>query len=767
MRPFSARRQSNRLRTNLFFVVFTGAFVLSCSGGGSSDSSPTSPSKPSTPAAPVVTAISVAGGGGQTARIGSAITTPPSVIVRDQFGAAMVGVVVNFSISGGGGSLSANTGTTDATGTAVAGVWTLGKSPGANTLTAQAVGGANPSAAITATSRLPYWTVMIYMAADNSLAYFGALNLQQMANAGVNPEVQVVVQAEFNPAAFAQNGLTPAIVDRPNYNTFRYVMDGSVSRPPNNVLIGPATDIGNVNMTDPATLRSFVQWAESAAPSQHTVLVLWNHGGDQTGLIQDLTSAGSSAMSLPQLTTALTGLPQFDVIYFEMCLMGGYEPLSAVRGLTQTAVASEDEEYVAGWNFTTFLQTMYANTTSPATTVASALATAFDGGYVGLGLSETVSAYNMSGLPAVDAALGQLATALNASSTATPAAVASATSRVQRYGYAWVADLVDVADTLRVHFSDPAIVAAANSVRQAITSSSFLLANYQRTGTQLYQRNEARSRGLTIVMPSTAPYALPSTGPAGLATYQQQFSASPWTPFLTRYVAGVASQPFVNVGVNQLTVWQIWNPSVVGKSWIEMLLLEPDGTLSGPALGSISPSGVFSADAVVTNTYYEGWGSWPIVENGRFYFLAWLVTDAANQKPLINVAYQQGTGAATSLYGPGTANPNYPQLSLATSFRNDANALASNSVMQNAIAGLYTDLKVVALWNTAPSSASSAQLLARAPALSSGPIESAPRITAAQLETLQRLVRDGRIAPSGITAPDLRVISSLQRFAPR
>jgi hypothetical protein len=517
-------------------IVALSILLSACSGGSSSDSTPTSPS---TPAAPVATSITFSSGSGQTVRISSAAPLAPSAVVRDQHGAVMSGVTVTFSVTSGGGSVTGATATTDATGTATVGSWTVGKTVGSNALLAQASGGANPSATITATARLPYWTVMVYMAADNSLAYFGALNLQQMANAGVNPEVQVVVQAEFNPAAFAQSGLTPASVDRPNYDTFRYVMDGSVTRPPNNVLIGPATDIGNVNMTDPAALRSFVQWAEQTAPSEHTVLVLWNHGGDQTGLIEDQTSAPGAFMTLPQLTTALTGLPQFDVIYFEMCLMGGYEPLSAVQGLTQAVVASEDEEYVAGWNFTTFLSAMYANTTAPATTVATALANAFDAGYATNGFSETIAAYNMSGYSAVNTAVGQLGTALGASTSATPAAIATVTTRVQRYtGSTYIADLVNVADSLAARFADPAITTAAAAVRQAVTSSSFLLTSHYRNGTQVYQNNEARSHGLTIVMPATAPYALPSTGPSGLTAYQQAFASLPWTSFLSRYVPG-------------------------------------------------------------------------------------------------------------------------------------------------------------------------------------------------------------------------------------
>ncbi len=163
---------------------------------------------------------------------------------------------------------------------------------------------------------------MVYMAGDNSLAQFAATNLGQMAQAGVNPEVQVVVQAEFKQEAFIEAGLTPADVDRNNYDTFRYVMDGSSTAPARKVLFGPVTDIGNVNMTDPAQLRAFTQWAEKTAPSQRTVLVLWNHGGDEAGLIEDDASAPGNLMSLSQLSSALNGLPMLDILYFEMCLIG-------------------------------------------------------------------------------------------------------------------------------------------------------------------------------------------------------------------------------------------------------------------------------------------------------------------------------------------------------------------------------------------------------------------------------------------------------------
>jgi hypothetical protein len=518
-------------------------------------------------------------------------------------------------------------------------------------------------------------------------------------------------------------------------------MDGSVSRPPNQVLIGPTTDIGNVNMTDPGTLRAFVQWAEQTAPSQHTMLVLWNHGGDEYGLIEDDTSAPGSIMSLSQLTSALSGLPTFDILYFEMCLMAGYEPLSAVRNVAQTVVASEDEEIVNGWDFSRLLSTIYANPTGPAPTLAGSLADSFDAAFANLPWSETISAFNMTGFGAVDAAVSQLATALTNSASVTATGLATEAFGVQRYGGApWVADLVDLSDTLRAHISDPTVAAAASAVRQSVTSSAFLLNSHFRNGTQYGQRNESRSRGLTIVMPSTQPDELPSNGVASVAAYTQQFPTSAWTTFLQRYTGALASQQYVNFGNNRLVLYEVWNQAVVGKAQVEMLLLEPDGTLSGPAIGSVSPSGEFSADAQSTNSYYEWWESNQYVESGKFYFLAWLATDPNNIRPLVNVVYQIGSGSQTSLYGTGT----YPQLSLARSFQNDPNA-----TWASVLAGNYTDLRPVSTWNTG--SSTSTETLARLPSAVVGvPLldqDAAPHITDAQLATLKRIAT-GELRPA-------------------
>jgi adhesin/invasin len=71
---------------------------------------------------------------------GSAVPIPPSVIVKDAFGNRAGGVAVTFAVATGGGSLTGAAATTNSSGVATVGSWTLGPSVGANTLTATSAG---------------------------------------------------------------------------------------------------------------------------------------------------------------------------------------------------------------------------------------------------------------------------------------------------------------------------------------------------------------------------------------------------------------------------------------------------------------------------------------------------------------------------------------------------------------------------------------------------------------------------------------------------
>src|SRR6266581_3121283 len=80
-------------------------------------------------------------GDGQSALVGSAVSINPAARVSDQYGNAVGGIPVTFSISLGGGSLATPaTVTTDTAGIARSPTWTLGLLAGLNTLGATATG---------------------------------------------------------------------------------------------------------------------------------------------------------------------------------------------------------------------------------------------------------------------------------------------------------------------------------------------------------------------------------------------------------------------------------------------------------------------------------------------------------------------------------------------------------------------------------------------------------------------------------------------------
>lgn len=100
------------------------AFQLSCgdsSGPGASAASIEAVSSTTIGAAP----------GAQVAEL-------PSVIVKDGNGNPVSGVPVTFTVTGGGGSVTGNHPTSDASGIATVGSWTLGTTAGTNTLVATA-----------------------------------------------------------------------------------------------------------------------------------------------------------------------------------------------------------------------------------------------------------------------------------------------------------------------------------------------------------------------------------------------------------------------------------------------------------------------------------------------------------------------------------------------------------------------------------------------------------------------------------------------------
>jgi hypothetical protein len=194
------------------------------------------------------------------------------------------------------------------------------------------------------------WTIMLYIAADGTLANFAVESLKQLNRSAAKPLCQAD-QAKVRVAAqFA--------VDAPGGQQIpRYIFDanttsGSISNGFAGYLDAPAT------MTEQQALISFLQWVYGLdCKTDHYALILWGHGpelllqppaANQINDPCDPQDDGDSLYLTPEdLRVALSeGLPKdekLDIIAFDACSMSMFEMAYEIKEHVDYMVASQEE----------------------------------------------------------------------------------------------------------------------------------------------------------------------------------------------------------------------------------------------------------------------------------------------------------------------------------------------------------------------------------------------------------------------------------------
>lgn len=139
--------------TTTFNSTKAEAKSISATGDGGSGVIPISQTAPVTVNAASAASIVVNAGNSQTARVGTAVATDPSVLVRDAFLNPVPNVTVTFSVTAGGGSaIAPATPLTNSSGIATVGGFTLGGTSAddasgrmSNTMSASATGAGSTS----------------------------------------------------------------------------------------------------------------------------------------------------------------------------------------------------------------------------------------------------------------------------------------------------------------------------------------------------------------------------------------------------------------------------------------------------------------------------------------------------------------------------------------------------------------------------------------------------------------------------------------------
>jgi hypothetical protein len=175
------RAMGRKFTHSAVLALISGVIFAGCGGGETS--------------APVVPAVVIQAGGVQNGTVGQVVAVPPSVRVTSD-GSALSGQVVNFAVASGGGSITGASATTNASGVAAVGSWTLGTVAGANTLTATVSGASGSPLTFTATANAGPAAELTKGAGDGQSA---------KANQAVAIAPSVTVKDEFeNPVAGVQ-----------------------------------------------------------------------------------------------------------------------------------------------------------------------------------------------------------------------------------------------------------------------------------------------------------------------------------------------------------------------------------------------------------------------------------------------------------------------------------------------------------------------------------------------------------------------------------
>jgi len=220
--------------------------------------------------------------------------------------------------------------------------------------------GENPTPTATAD-----WTIMVYIAADDTLANFAVESLRLLHKSATAPgsddEPKVVVAAEF---ALPVDGVNP----RPNHpqnssdpNRRRYFFEkGGPSRPMAIKVAAQSAPTQKsdkapasrpANLSEKTALGNFLTWAYKKCPSDHYALILWGHGPELllqptvTNPAGDRTNLYLTPRELRDVLETHKPLNEghLEIIGFDACSMSMLEMACELKDRADFMVASQED----------------------------------------------------------------------------------------------------------------------------------------------------------------------------------------------------------------------------------------------------------------------------------------------------------------------------------------------------------------------------------------------------------------------------------------
>jgi hypothetical protein len=182
------------------------------------------------------------------------------------------------------------------------------------------------------------WTILIYMAADNSLNESALIDIAEMQSATFSGLVNVIVQ-----------------IDHRNQDAVNDYTGGERWQifPGTKKLIN---QLGEIDSGSSEVLADFIDWGFSNFKSHNKALVLWSHGNGWYDLYNkfcpDKTSLTSINIPDGDLYNALALANQsIDILIFDACNMQTIEVIAEVSQYAHYVIGSQDEIKVSGFPY--------------------------------------------------------------------------------------------------------------------------------------------------------------------------------------------------------------------------------------------------------------------------------------------------------------------------------------------------------------------------------------------------------------------------------
>jgi hypothetical protein len=374
------------------------------------------------------------------------------------------------------------------------------------------------------------------------------------------------------------------------------------------------------------------------------------------------------------------------------------------------------------------IRAVQANPSASPQTVATRWVEAFHDSYEGNRSQTTKSAFDMGQYEAFSQAWRAVGTRLAANMSTNRIPVGMASQRSQKFTLAQLKDIVNWSDSMSVRTADADLRSKLSALRSAATAPGFRIAMRNRNGTDPSSPWVRRAGGLSVLLPSGSSFdAMPSEGPASFQAYAQLLPDHPWTRMLSSYLVGAPVKGYRDLAPHRYETYLVWDTTAARRGVdVDLWVLEPDGNLYVPWLGTISPNGTMSGDSHDSDAYFEGYALNRFVQAGRYKFYAHLHSDPRSVGTRVDLVYRTNVAHEfKSLYAPA-----YPVITKAKPMNADP-----ATAFERIDAGEFTDVRYLAYWDVAPSGAP----LAASPALAAeGPAElrTGDHVTPEQVRTV-------------------------------